>query len=234
LIDEPVFRAHYEQRLAHLAQVDEDVVRAELRKPPARPNRKKQVPQPLPASASHREPAEEFLLALLLRHPDLRATGEGIPQEVFLLSEHRAIYRVWLDTSDLESIREALTEDLTPHLERVLARELPVLEGPRLRDALEDCVRRIEWRRLSAAKRASTAALTEPTVQPYMNAAVEEAITLQANSPTDKDSASASDAKTLELATSLVEDQEMGRRLHETAAGAGSTQQPDLSPEQGD
>jgi DNA primase len=237
LIDEPVFRAHYEQRLAHLAQVDEAVVRTELQKPPARPNRKTQAPQPLPASASRREPAEEFLLALLLRHPDLRATGEGIPQDVFLLSEHRAIYRVWLDTSDVESIRGALTEDLTPHLERVLARELPVLEGPKLRDALEDCVRRIEWRRLSAAKRASTAALTEPTVQQYMSAAVKEAIALQADNPTDltdEESASASDAKTLELATSLVEDQEMGRRLHETAAGAGSTQQPDLSPEQGD
>ena len=229
LIDEPIFRAHYEQRLARLAQVDDDVVRAELRKPAARPSRRGQAAQPSPGAPVRREPAEEFLLALLLRHPVLRSKAKGIAQEVFLLSEHRAIYQAWLDTSDLESIREALTEDLTPHLERVLARDLPVLEGPELRDAFEDCVRRIEWRKLSAAKRASTAALTEPTVQPYMGAAVEEAITLQANKAADKIPASVSDAKTLELATSLVEDQEMGRRLHETTAGAGASQQADFS-----
>ena len=225
LIDEPIFRAHYEQRLARLAQVDEDVVRAELRKPPARSNRRGQAAQPSPAPPAHREPAEEFLLALLLRHPDLRSEATDIAPEVFLLSEHRAIYHAWLDTSDMESIREALTEDLAPHLERVLARELPVLEPSDLRNALEDCVRRIEWRKLSAAKRASTAALTEPTVQPYMSAAVKEAITLQANKPSHQVPTSSSDARTLELATSLVKDQELGRQLHETSAEASASQE---------
>ncbi len=230
LIEEPIFRAHYEQRLARLAQIDEDVLRGELRKPLARPSRRGQA-APSQAPPARREPAEEFLLALLLRHPDLRPEAKSIAQEVFLLSEHRAIFHAWLDTSDVESVREALPEDLAPHLERVLGRELPVLEGANLRDAFEDCVRRIEWRKLSAAKHASTAALTEPTAQPFMSAAVEEAITLQANKPADKDRPPASDAKTLELATSLIEDQEMGRRLHETAAGASASQQTDPSQE---
>ena len=231
VIDEPVFRAHYEQRLAQLAQVNEDVVRAELRKPPARPSRRGEAAQPSQAPPARREPAEEFLLALLLHHPDLRSNAEGIAQELFLLSEHRAIYHAWLETSDLQSIRDALDEDFAPHLERVLARDLPVLEGAHLRAAFEDCVRRIEWRRLSAAKRASTAALTEPTVQPYMSAAVEEAITLQAGKTAQKVPASKSDAKTLELATTLVEDQEMGRQLHEATAGNSASQQTKPSPQ---
>jgi hypothetical protein len=160
-------------------------------------------------------------LALLLRHPELRPQGQDIALETFLLSEHRAIHDAWRQTSDLEEVREALDEDMTPQLDRILARDLPTLEGTELREALADCVRRIEWRRLSAAKRASTAALTEPTAQPYMSAAVEEAITLQANEPTAPGTMpSSSDAKTLELAASLVEDQEMGRRLHRSASGA--------------
>ena len=231
LIDEPVFRAHYEQRLARLAQVDEDVVRAELRRPPARRARPTDQSRSAPASPARREPAEEFLLALLLRHPELRPQGQEISSNVFLLSEHRAVYNAWLETSELESIRAAITEDIEPQLDRVLARDLPSLEGPELRAALEDCVRRIEWRRLSAAKRASTAALTEPTVQPYMSAAVEEAITLQDTDITTQHPApSAGDAKMLELAASLVEDQEMGRRLH-NAAGMNASQQPDPAPE---
>lgn len=221
LIDEPVYRSHYLQRLARLAQVGEDVVRSELRKQPARRPRAL-VPESASAKAlrGQREPQEEFLLALLLRHPEIRKEGTSLSQDLFSLGEHRAIFAAWRETPQLDALRESLAEELHPYLERVLARELPFLEGTRLREALEDCVRRIELRRLSQAKQASAAALSEPGLQEYMSAAVQEAVALQAaRSGTMPEEALPpnGDARASELAATLVEDSEMGRRLHHPA-----------------
>jgi len=212
LIDEPVFRAHYEQRLARLAQVDEEVVRAELRRAQDRPQRRAEAPPPAAGRPAQREHAEEYILALLIRHPELRSKGEQSGPDVFLLSEHRAIFDAWLETDDLESLRQKIGPDLESYLERVLARDLPALEGADLEAALQDCIRKIEKDRLRLAKRASTAALTEPNMQPLMSAALKALL----------DESGEGDTEALELATTLVEDQEMGRRLHGTVTAAAS------------
>ena len=215
LIDEPVFRAHYVQRLARLAQVEEEAVRGELRRKPARTARHDATDDPAARQPLRREPAEEFCLALLLRHPELRLEGSDLSPELFLLSEHRAILSAWTETPEIEPLRQALPTPLHEQLDRILARDLPVLEGAQLRAAFHDCVRRIEVRRLSAAKRASAAALTDPDVQQYMSAAVEQAVALQ-GAGTPEDTSSMEDGgRTAELAASLIEDTEMGRRLHQ-------------------
>jgi len=212
LIDEPVFRAHYEQRLARLAQVDEEVVRAELRRAQDRPQRRAEAPSPAAGRPAQREHAEEYILALLIRHPELRSKGEQSGPDVFLLSEHRAIFDAWLETDDLESLRQNIGPDLESYLERILARDLPALEGADLEAALQDCIRKIEKDRLRLAKRASTAALTEPDMQPLMSAALKALL----------DESGEGDTEALGLATTLVEDQEMGRRLHGTVTAAAS------------
>ncbi|MCH8025892.1 MAG: toprim domain-containing protein, partial [Chloroflexi bacterium] len=218
LIDEPVFRAHYVQRLARLAQVDEEAVRGELRRKSARTARRDATDEPAAAQPLRREPAEEFCLALVLRHPELRHEGSDLSPELFLLGEHRAILSAWIETPEIESLRQALSTPLHEQLDRILARDLPVLEGAQLRAAFHDCIRRIEVRRLSAAKRASAAALTDPDVQQYMTAAVEQAIALQSTEPPEPALSSERDKRAAELAASLIEDTEMGRRLHQTSA----------------
>ncbi|MDP3768973.1 MAG: DNA primase, partial [Dehalococcoidia bacterium] len=178
LIEEPAHRAHYVQRLARLAQVREDVIESELRRHPSFPGRtRRTAPAPV-ASAGYREPREEYCLALLLRHAELRPEGMELHGDIFLLAEHRAIFEAWRTTPDIDAIRSQLSADLQPHLEPIIHKDLPVFEGSRLHEAFADCVRRIELRRLSQAKQVSAAALTDPDVQAFMGPALEEAIAL--------------------------------------------------------
>jgi DNA primase len=230
LIEEPVYRAHYVQRLARLAQISEDTLQGELRRKPTRREKATVMSTSAPAREERivREPGAEFCLALLLRHPELRTEGLTLSPELFVLAEHRAIFDAWRKTADIESIRASLPEEVQQQLDFVGARNTPLLDFSELQEALRDCVRRIELRRLSHAKRASAAALAEPDVQPYMMAAVNEALTLQnANGgalPAEDDTQAS------ELAISLVKDEELGRKLHHVPLAARAHEQSDGSP----
>ena len=217
LIEEPVYRAHYVQRLARLAKLDEKTVRSALQRRPARPARRGAEPAEPAVVPPAREPQEEFCLALLLRHQGLRQEGKALSPDIFLLGEHRAIFTTWREEANPESVRQALPEELHPHLESLVQRTLPYLAGPQLREALRDCVRRIELRRLSAAKQASTAALADFDSQEEVQAAVREAYALledrdrlnEGHAPPAE-----GDSRQSEKAITLVEDMEVGRRLH--------------------
>jgi DNA primase len=218
LIEEPVYRAHYVQRLARLARLDEKTVRATLQRSRGRPARRGAEPAEPAVVSPVREPQEEFCLALLLRHPELRQEGTALSPELFLLGEHRAIFTAWHEAPDPESVRRALPEELHPHLESILQRTLPYLEGAQLREALRDCVRRIEFRRLSAAKQASTAALADFDSQEEVQAAVREAYALLGDrdrQDQEHTPSAGGDSRQSEKAITLVEDMEVGRRLHQ-------------------
>ena len=233
LIDEPVYRAHYIQRLARLAQLGEDALRQELRGS-KRPARVAAAPASAPATRALREPGEEFCLAMLLRYPELRSEGMALSPDIFSLGEHRALYQAWRESLNLDDIREALPDELHSYVDRILQRDVPFLETSRLREAFEDCIRRIDRRRLSQAKQASTAALSEPDLQPYMSAAVEVATVLQearSGERPDRAAGSTGDPRAHELAASLLEDEEMGQKLHQAALGPRSAQRVEMSPQ---
>jgi hypothetical protein len=148
---------------------------------------------------------------MLLRYPDLRHDGLALSADLFSLGEHRAIFSAWRDSLHHDEIRDAL-----------------------LRDAFHDCVRRIELRRLTQAKQASTAALSEPDLQPYMSAAVEEAILLQETRSGEQPAetlTTTDNRRAQEIAASLVEDEEMGKKLHQAALGSRSAQRAEGSPQ---
>jgi hypothetical protein len=179
-----------------------------------------------------REQGEEFCLALLLHHEGLRRAGLALSKELFLLGEHRAIFEVWQETPAPDAIGQALPAEVQPHLERILGRVLPFLEGAELEKALQDCLRRIEFRRLSAAKRASTAALASFEARDEVSAAVDEAhALLQETGPASGWSAQG-DPRRSEIATALVEDMEVGRRLHQAPPSAASIQPEESPPEE--
>ena len=174
LIEEPVYRAHYIQRLARLAQVEEDVVRTQLRQRPARgPRQAASAPEP-PTPPAFRDKDEEFSLALLLRYPALREEGKALDRDFYQLSENRAVLTVWQQTADIELIREMLPPELHPHLEQVLGKNLPVYEMKDLDTAFKDCVLKIEFRRLSTAKQVSGQAFSETRTLELDNAAAYE------------------------------------------------------------
>jgi DNA primase len=231
LIEEPVHHAHYLQRLARLTQVGEDVLQAELRR--MRRRQQEGAPQaPSMPARAQRDSVEEFVLALLLRYPELRGEGCALSPEFFALSEHRGVFDAWLQETNFDALRDALPEELHPHLTRIMSRNVPIMEGSHLFEAFQDCVRKIELRKLTAAKRASTASLTDPDTREDMRAVVEEARALaesRAVPGPEEPSPAQGDPRLRELAAALVHDTELGRRLHQ-ATSAPRTNQPAQAP----
>jgi hypothetical protein len=152
---------------------------------------------------------------------------------IFSLGEHIAIFHAWKDSPNLEEIRNAIPDELQTRLDSILQRDVPFLDAPLLLEALQDCVRRMDLRRLAEAKQASTAALSEPDLQPFMSAAVEEAVLLRETRSDERshETITLTPTSTQEVAASLVEDEALGRKLHQTASGSRSTQRARVSPQ---
>ncbi|MBN1643599.1 MAG: DNA primase, partial [Dehalococcoidales bacterium] len=70
-------------------------------------------------------PREEYCLALLLQYPELKNHDEGLSPDYFQNSENREIYKVWLETDDLISLKEKLDPAFREKLDGLLARQQP-------------------------------------------------------------------------------------------------------------
>ena len=119
------------------------------------------------------DPLEEYCLALILqdfrsqqtrqpssprdgRRDELEANtsggGEkaaaGLRLEHFRQVENREVFTNWMECSTLDSLKDALDEELTEHLERLLAKSLPPSDRKQRETDLKYCVRRLEERYL--------------------------------------------------------------------------------------
>ena len=139
-------QAHYIQKLARLANVSMHIIEAEL-------SRIKPKPEKRRAQASGREAEtykprlldsdrrEEFCLALLLQHPELKGSQKVLPPEYFTNSENREIFVTWQQADDLNSLREKLDLAIHEHLDSLLNRDLP---PNRIEQKYADCVLNLE------------------------------------------------------------------------------------------
>jgi DNA primase len=231
LIDDPVIRGHWVQRLANKARVNEKTVEAELKQQPRpKPARAPGAIDSTPVPAAYaRDPIEEFLLALLLQHPELRAEAPELVTDAFTLGENAAVFELWVASPDGDAFRTALPEELHSHVERALTKHTPYLEGATLRDAIRDCVRMIQLRRLSQAKQASAASISDQSTSHDMRRAVSEAREALDSSSEDAEENGATDMS--EFASVLVEDMRRGMQLH-SAPTHSSPSQPQETPQQ--
>jgi hypothetical protein len=69
-------------------------------------------------------PLEEYCLALLLQHPELKSKDEGLSPEYFENSENREIFIAWQRSGKIESVKEALDPATHEHLDSLLTRNL--------------------------------------------------------------------------------------------------------------
>ncbi len=159
-----VRQAHYLQKLAHLTNVSARIIEAELGriKPPKPEKRRAQVPiqktvvdKPRSLVASQRE---EYCLALLLQHPELKGSQKDTSPEYFTNSENREIFVTWQQTHDLNSLREKLDLAIHEHLDSLLNRDLP---PNHIEQKYADCVLNLEreYLRNWEAKKAEALAL---------------------------------------------------------------------------
>ena len=125
-INDPIRQAHYLQKLAQLLKVSERSIEAALARIRPRQARAKPPKQgvaiPLPPLLS--SPVEEYCLALLLQHPELRDRSESLLPEYFENSENHEIFIAWQQSDKIESVKERLEPEIHQHLDSLLTRKL--------------------------------------------------------------------------------------------------------------
>jgi DNA primase len=211
VVTDPVVRAHYLQRLGRLAGTGERELSAML---PQKGEKRRERPSTAAPTGSA-EPAagdvrEEFLLALILRFPQLRDEAQSIPEDLLWTSGSRAVLQAWkalpadADGSEQKNtLIEALPVELMSYVERLTLRRMPNYDPKEAQKALADCLARIQHRGLEMEKQATGSLLAETEaevgVTPLAEAGAGEGI---------------DDERLLEVAGIHVQDMRTGLKLH--------------------
>ena len=136
-IADPVVRAHYVQRLARLAHVDEQTVLAVLAK-----RGQRRGPAPIPSRGEVRREArrapdvpngETQLLLLLLHRPECRAVALAVDADTFEDSTNRRLFLAWQELDELSERAAELDDDVRERL-AVLLQETPQWLDPQYLD----------------------------------------------------------------------------------------------------
>jgi DNA primase len=125
-IKNPIRQAHYLQKLAQLLKVSEKSIEAALARIKPKPGRARLPKQEAPPTQHPllSSPKEEYCLELLLQHPELRESAQGLLPEYFENSENREIFIAWQQSDKIELVKEKLEPEIHEHLESLLTREL--------------------------------------------------------------------------------------------------------------
>jgi len=158
-----VRQAHYLQKLARLVKVSERNIEAELSRIRSSPDRRRtQAPRQevvlhaaRPLMSNRRE---EYCLALLLQHPELKGSQEDLSPEYFANSENREIFITWKQANDLSALKEKLDIAIHELLDSLTNRSLPPNQ---IEQKYKDCALSLkrEYLRNLEAKRAEILAL---------------------------------------------------------------------------
>ena len=162
-IEDPVRQAHYLQQLARLVKVSMHQLETALGRMRPSPSRRKiQEPTQEATTRALRPivsvPLEEYCLALLLQHPELKANSKDLSPEYFENSENREIFIAWQQAGDLTSLKEIVDTTIHEHLDSLVNKGLP---SNQVEKRYADYARRLRERFLKnlEAKRAEIFAL---------------------------------------------------------------------------
>jgi len=218
-IGDRIVQAHYLQRLARLAQVRESALHQMLIRRGPKQRRRADAAAQGEAMATVRplrDAREEYLLALLLRYPELQADGLALSPDLLWYSENRELLQAWQRSPDLEEMRQAVAAELQEHLQRIAAMNVPPFDQQGAKDALYDCLRRLEQRDLEAIAQANSAALAAREAEDGP-ASIEElevaAQALRLGSPPEE----IGSGEASQMAALLVKDTEIGIRRHRSS-----------------
>jgi DNA primase len=119
---------------------------------------------------------EAFLLALLLRFPELREAGLEAPGELFWESANREVLTAWKRAPESDTVKESLPEELKGHLERLIDWRLPEYGAKEAEAALLDCLKTLDKRHNRAEAEANTALLAAKEEELGSSVLVEAAV----------------------------------------------------------
>ncbi len=159
-ITDPIRQAHYLQKLAALVKVDMNTIKASLSRL-KQPALRRKTASPKPSAVTARplvsSSREEYCLALLLQHPELRGFQSDISLEYFKNSENREIFHAWQAAENVAAIKERLDPALHEHLDAIINKELPAARN-NIEGRFTDCVMELRkmYLRDLAARRADS------------------------------------------------------------------------------
>lgn len=143
---------HYLAKLAKLIETSHNTIEASFRSYLARQKAKKPIAesvtravQPLVSS-----PREEYCLALLLHHPELKDRSEGLLPEYFQNSENREIFTAWQQTTDLPSLKDRLDPAIWEKLDSLISENI---RDDQIENRYADCVLRLKEEHLKGLER---------------------------------------------------------------------------------
>ncbi|GAI05922.1 unnamed protein product, partial [marine sediment metagenome] len=149
------------QKLARLVKVSQRDLEAVLRR--MRPGRgKRQAKEPSRERVTQAlhpllsSPVEEYCLALLLQHPELKAGYQGPSPEYFENSENREIFTAWQQANDLSSLKDGLDSAIWEHLDSLITRSL---SANQIEQKYANCVLRLREEFLRGLERKREQAL---------------------------------------------------------------------------
>jgi DNA primase len=162
-IKDIVRKAHYLQKLARLIKVSERSLEADLAR--IRSSQARYRPrEPKPEAVTHilppltSSPLEEYCLALLLQHPELKGLSQHPLPEHFENSGNREIFVAWQKVDDLSSLKQKLDPAIREYVDRLAAKSLLPNQ---IEEKYADCVLNLrkEFLRSLEAKREAALAL---------------------------------------------------------------------------
>jgi DNA primase len=152
---DPLRQAHYLERLARLLKIDEHFLTDTLKKFKATERRRKATSMssfaPATVTVVSSSPLEQYCLALLLQYPELKSESTELSPEHFENTENRELFTKWYNCDDVAKLKDSLDNVLQEHLNNLISREFPpiIAENESVRrETIEDCVIRLQERRL--------------------------------------------------------------------------------------
>ncbi len=132
-IKDDIRRDHYLTKLGelvgasyHSMEAALSRIRPDRRARETRPEAVARATQPLLSS-----PVEEYCLALLLQHPELKANYQSLSLEYFESSQNREIFATCQQVDDWSSLKERLDTAIHEHLDSLMSRSLPATQVDR-------------------------------------------------------------------------------------------------------
>jgi hypothetical protein len=107
-------------------------------------------------------PVEEYLLSLLLQHPEIKELAAGLQAEYFENSENREIFLAWQKTAELDLLKGLLDNSIQEHLQLLLGKKIPATQ---IEGKYADCSLRLqeEYLRHLERKKSQVLALERET-----------------------------------------------------------------------
>lgn len=147
----PFEQEHALERLARLLGVRREVLLA------ASAGRRPVAPRSAPVESrvvaqALEEPLETYLLALLLRYPDVRPVAASLTPDHFHRTENRELFTALRENAIIENVQSLLPEHLHSYVDDLQSRALPPADVQERHQAVAQAVRRLEERRLREIK----------------------------------------------------------------------------------